>query len=147
MLSAACLLLMSSITGQYAYYPVNSYAPGYQYGYRYYARTPLPMFDPMRYNRFYSGEGYYRYSPPVIANPQVINFTKPVTTLPGTAGLVVAVNEQTRQITLQLPASTATVSYGPTTHFLANDGDFPVIKPGNLINVNQNTITILRRSQ
>jgi hypothetical protein len=62
-------------------------------------------------------------------------------------GVVLALNEPKKQITLQLPAGTAVVPYGPTTHFLASDGDFPVIKPGNLINVNQNTITILRRSQ
>ena len=60
---------------------------------------------------------------------------------------MLALNEQKKQITLQIPAGTAVVSYGPTTHFVAADGNLPVIKPGNLINVNQSTITILRRSQ
>jgi hypothetical protein len=62
-------------------------------------------------------------------------------------GLVVAVNEPQKSITLQLPTGTVAVPYGPDTHFLASDGHFPVIKPGNLINVNQNTITILKRTQ
>jgi hypothetical protein len=146
-MTAAYLLLMSSVLGQYPYYPAGGYAPGYGNGYGYYARTPLQTMDPMRYNRFYSGEGYYTYTPPVIANPEVINLKRPDAPTTGTTGLVLALNEQKKQITLQLPAGTTVVPYGPSTHFLAADGDFPVIKLGNLINVNQNTITILRRSQ
>jgi hypothetical protein len=141
-MTAACLILVSSVVGQYPYYPGGG---GYGYGY---GRTPLSTYDPVRYNRFYEGSGSYSYAPPVIANSEIINFKQPVpTTLPGVTGLVVALNQQQKQITVQLAASTVSVPYGPSTHFLASDGDFPVIKPGNLINVNQNTITILRRSQ
>jgi hypothetical protein len=144
-MTAAYFLVIASALGQYPYYPPGGYAPGYGYGY--YGRTPLPAYDPMRYSRFYSGEGYYRVAPPVIANPEVLTPRRTDESLPGTTGLVLAVDEQKKQITLQLPASKLTVAYGPATHFLATDGNFPVIKPGNLINVNQNTITILRRSQ
>ena len=166
-MTAAYLLVMSSMLGQYPYYPAaGSFAPalgigpGYGYGYGNYGRTPLQYYDPMRYNRFYSGEGYYTFVPPAIENPEVINFRRtptPTTSgvtptastaaTAGTTGLVVALNEQKKEITLKIPAGTAVVSYGPTTHFVASDGDLPVIKPGNLINVNQSTITILRRSQ
>jgi hypothetical protein len=142
-MTAACLILVSSVVGQYPYNRVAGYGYGYGYG-----RTPLSYYDPVRYNRYYEGSGYYNYAPPVIANSEIINFQKPVpTTLPGVTGLVVSLDEQRKQITLQLAASTMSVPYGAGTHFLANDGDFPVIKPGNLINVNQNTITILRRGQ
>ena len=137
--------------------PALGIGPGYGLGY--YGRTPLQYYDPMRYNRFYSGEGYYTFVPPPIENPQVINLrrtsapssgvtpTSSTAATAGTTGLVVALNEQKKEITLRIPAGTAVVSYGPTTHFVAADGDLPVIKPGNLINVNQSTITILRRSQ
>ena len=137
--------------------PRTASAPVTVYGY--YGRTPLQYYDPMRYNRFYSGEGYYTFVPPAIENPEVINLRRTATptsgvtptssaaATAGTTGLVLALNEQKKQITLQIPAGTAVVSYGPTTHFVAADGDLPVIKPGNLINVNQSTITILRRSQ
>ncbi len=154
-MTAACLLLMSSVVGQY-YAPQYGNGYGNGYGYPYYGRTPLQTMDPMRYNRYYNGEGYYNYTPPVIANPEVINFNRPVTTqsatsgqvhsVSGTTGQVLSVDEPKKQIKLQLPAGVITVAYGPTTHFLATDGNFPVIKPGNLINVNQDTITILRRS-
>jgi hypothetical protein len=148
MMTAAYFLLWSSVVGQYPYYPPAGAVPGYGYTYPYaYGRTPLPAYDPMRYNRFYSGEGYYRVAPPVIANPEVITPARSDTPVSGTTGVVLAVNEEKKQITLQLPASKTVVAYGPTTHFLAADGNFPVIKPGNLINVNQNTITILRRSE
>jgi hypothetical protein len=139
-MSAACLVLVSAIVGQYPTY-------GPSYGYGYYGRTPLNAYDPIRYDRYYSGSGFYTYAAPAIANPEVINFRKPATALPGTTGLVVSVDEKQRRIKLQLPAGTTSVAYGAGTHFLASDGNFPVIKPGNLVNVNQNTITILRRSQ
>jgi hypothetical protein len=152
-MTGAYLLLISSTLGQYPYYPPGAYAPGYGYGY--YARTPLPALDPMRYNRFYSGEGFYTFAPPVIVNPEVINLRPPgtptstsISTSPANlTGLVLAVDEPKKQITVQLPASKVIVPYGPATHFVAADGNLPVIKPGNLISVNQNTITILRRSQ
>jgi hypothetical protein len=168
-MTSAWVVLIASVVGQYPVYAPGGYYPsaGYGYGYGYYGRTPLPAFDPMRYSRFYSGEGYYNYAPPVIANPEVINFPRSATstatatspgmttttttaatpsTAAGITGRVLAVNEPQKQITLQLPASTVIVPYGPATHFLATDGNFPVVKPGNLISVNQNTITILRRS-
>ena len=161
-MTPAYLLLISSVLGQYPS-PPGSYAPAYGigngYGYGYYGRTPLQTYDPMRYARFYNGEGYYTFVPPAIENPEVINLRPPVTPTSnvtptssvaarsGTTGVVLALNEPKKQITLQIPAGTAVVSYGPTTHFVAADGDLPVIKPGNLINVNQSTITILRRSQ
>jgi hypothetical protein len=144
-MTAACLLLMSSVVGQYPYYPGGGYYPGYGNGY--YMRTPLQAYDPTRYARYYSGSGYYSYAPPAIANPEVFTPKQPVGSLPGTTGLVVSVDEKKKLITVQLPANTVAVAYGPQTHFLASDGNFPVIKPGNLINVNQNTITILQRSQ
>jgi hypothetical protein len=153
-MTAAYLILIASVVGQY---PLPGYAgpynSGYGYGYGYYPRTPLPSLDPVRYNRFYSGEGYYTYAPPPIENPEVMNLRHTVTpttgtiATTGTTGRVLALNEAKKQITMQVPAGTLIVPYGPTTHFLAADGDLPTIKPGNLINVNQNTITILRRSQ
>jgi hypothetical protein len=156
-MTAISLFLMSSIVGQYPYVP-GGYAPMYPYGYGYYGRTPLQVYDPTRYARFYSGEGYYSYAPPVVANPEVLvpphtTQTPTRTQAPrqaaasGFTGLVLGVDESRKQITVQLPTSKVNVPYGPTTHFLAADGNFPVIKPGNLISVNQNTITILRRSQ
>jgi hypothetical protein len=144
-MTAAYILLISSTLGQTVYYPAGAYAPGYGYGY--FGRTPLPAYDPMRYNRFYSGEGFYGFAPPPVANPEVVNLRRTDQSVPGKTGVVLAVDEQQKKITLQLPTSKETVAYGPTTHFLAADGNFPVIKPGNLVNVNQNTITILRRSQ
>jgi hypothetical protein len=145
----ATLLLLSSVLGQYPYYPPAGYAPGY--GYPYYGRTPLQTYDPMRYNRYYSGEGFYTYNPPAIENPEVINFRQPApapTPAPPTiTGVVLAVDEPHKQLKVQLPTTVTTIAYGPSTHFLAADGNFPVIKPGNLIKVEQNTITILRRSQ
>jgi hypothetical protein len=156
-MTAAWLLLASSVLGQVnPYYPAG-YTLGYGNtygGYGYFARTPLPAFDPMRYNRFYSGEGFYNFAPPVIANPEVINLRQPnssisssTSSLSGTlTGQVLAVDEPKKQITVQLPAGKVIVPFGPTTHFVAADGNLPVIKPGNLISVSQNTITILRRS-
>jgi hypothetical protein len=166
-MTAAYLILMSSVLGQY---PVYNTGFGYYYGnypyYGGYGGTPLYYYDTVRYNRYYGASGYYTYEPPGIANPEVVNFRGPATPQPpqpqnrqqpqaqpqpqpqpATTGLVTAVDEQKKQITLQLPVGTTKVAYGPTTHFLASDGNFPVIKPGNLISVNQNTITILRRSQ
>jgi hypothetical protein len=171
-MTAAYLILMSSVLGQYPYY----YNPGYGYtygAYPYYYGRALNYYDPLRYNRLSGASGFYTLAPPVIANPEVINFRKPAPSQPSqpprtqqqpgtqtqtqtqprtqpqpaTTGVVTTVDEQKKQITLQLPVGTTTVAYGPTTHFLAADGNFPVIKPGNLISVNQNTITILRRSQ
>ena len=144
-MTAAWLVLLSSVVGQYPSYPFYGYGNGYRNPY--YGRIPLQTYDPTRYARYYSGSGYYNYVPPAIANPEVLVPKQGVPQLPGTTGLVIAVDEQKKRITLQLPASTAAVAYGPNTHFLASDGNFPIIKPGNLINVNQNTITILRRSQ
>jgi hypothetical protein len=163
-MTAAYLLVMSSVLGQYPYSPAaGSFAPaygigpGYGYGNGYYGRTPLQNYDPMRYQRFYNGEGYYTFVPPAIENPEVINLrrtptsgvtpTSSVAATSGTTGVVLALNEPKKEITLKIPAGTSVVSYGPTTHFVAADGDLPVIKTGNLINVNQSTITILRRSQ
>jgi hypothetical protein len=142
-MAAAWLVLISSVVGQYPYYATPYYGYGYGYGYR----TPLNYYDPIRYNRFYAGEGNYRFQPAPIANPEVINFKRPAPSTPGTTGLVMAVDEKQKRITLQLPVGTTSIAYGPNTHFLAADGNFPVIKPGNVINVNQNTITILQREQ
>jgi len=172
-MTTACLLLMSSVVGQMSYYPQNGYFPGYTNGYfpgyangYYNNRIPLQYYDPIRYARYYEGSGFYTYTPPPIADSEIINLRPPATTSqpaansqpaatsqpaansqPGMTGLVLAVNEPQKSITLQLPTGTTAVSYGPYTHFLASDGNFPVIKPGNLINVNQNTITILKRSE
>jgi hypothetical protein len=149
-MTAALIVLVSSALGQTnPYYPAGfSLGYGNTYGYGYFGRTPLPALDPMRYNRFYSGEGFYNFAPPVIANSEVINFRRSDTTTSSSAltGRVLAVDESKKQITVQLPASKVIVPYGPTTHFVAADGNLPVIKPGNLISVDQNTITILRRS-
>jgi hypothetical protein len=157
------ILLASSLLGQVnPYYPAG-YTLGsgnnYGYGYGYFGGTPLPLYDPLRYNRFYSGQGVYGFEPPTIANPHVISVRRPDTSTATTAstatassssgtltGQVLALDEPKKQIIVQLPAGKVIVPYGPETHFLAVDGDLPVIKPGNLISVRLNTITILRRS-
>jgi len=162
---AACLILASSVVGQFPYYPGygfgfgSGYGMGYGggYGYGMYNQMPLQLWDPTRYARYYSGSGFYSYEPPAIANPEILvpkqaaeqlaSSNSDSSAVSGETGLVLAVNEQNKTITLQLPTGTKYVSYGPNTHFLAADGNFPVIKPGNLISVDQNTITILKREQ
>src|SRR5436305_14539004 len=106
-MTAACLLLVSSVLGQYPYYPGVGYSPSYgygygsSYGYGFPQRTPLPYMDPTRYARYYSGSGYYSYTPPAIANPEVLSPKRSVTSLPGTTGLVLAVDAKKKPLTLQ----------------------------------------------
>jgi hypothetical protein len=144
-MATACLFILSSVVGQFPY----SYNPGgyYHGGYVYYGRTPLPLYDPIRYSRFYSGSGYYNYVPPAIANPRVIIPYRSIDSLPGFTGRVVGLNERQKLITLRLPAETIAVPYGDKTQFRALDGGFPEIAPGMLINVNRNQITVLNRGQ
>ena len=136
-MTTACLFVLTSVVGQFPYQQ--------QRGYGYYGRTPLPLYDPIRYARYYSGSGYYNYAPPAIAPPKVIVPRRAISSLPGLTGRVVALNERQQLITLRLAAETVEVPYGPLTRFRAADGDFPEITPGILINVNQNTITVIRR--
>jgi hypothetical protein len=131
-MTAACLLVLSGVVGQFPY--------GYGYG-----RTPLPYYDPIRYARFYNGEGYYNYVPPPIANPRVIVPWRSVDSLPGLTGRVLGLNQSRKLITLRLPADTIHVPYGDKTRFRALDGGFPEIAPGMLINVDHGTITVLNR--
>ena len=140
-MTATYLLLMSSVLGQYPYIRRDGYAPGY--GYPYYGRTPSQAYDPMRYNRYWrSGEGYYTYTPPPIENPEVINFPRPASASqsPRSPEWCSRSTSPTGAFKVQLPTSVTTVAYGPATHFVATDGNFPVIKLGNLIKVDQNTI-------
>jgi hypothetical protein len=139
-MSAACLIILSSVVGQFPY----QYPRGYG-GYGYYGRTPLPLYDPIRYARYYSGSGFYSYSPPAIAPPKVLVPQRAISSLPGLTGRVVALNERQQLITLRLAAQTVEVPYGPLTQFRAVDGDFPEITPGILINVDHNMITVIRR--
>jgi hypothetical protein len=133
MLSAG-LFIAASVAGQF-------YGP---YGY---GRTPLPLYDPIRYARYYSGSGFYGFVPPAVLNPRVIVPFRPVTSLPGITGRVVALDERRRLITLRLPAETTQVPYGPFTQFRSANGGFPEITPGSLINVNQNMVTVLAQAQ
>jgi hypothetical protein len=128
---AAYLLMASSVVGQYGFY----------------GRTPLWLYDPVGYSRFYSGSGYYGYPPPVVAPPRVLVPPRSVMSLPGLTGRVIGLNERQKLITLRLPAETVNVPYGPFTRFEAIDGSFPEIAPGMLINVNQNRVTVLARGQ
>src|SRR5262245_42098900 len=114
-MGAACLIVLTSIVGQFPY-PL---ARGYGYGYGFYGRTPLPLYDPIRYARFYNGSGYYGYAPPAIAPPKVIVPSRPISSLPGLTGRVVALNERKQLITLRLAAETVDVPYGPLTQFRA----------------------------
>ena len=135
-MAAASLIILTSMFGQFPYHSG---------GYGYYGRTPLPLYDPIRYARYYSGSGYYAYTPPAIAPPKVLIPTRSISSLPGLTGRVVALNERQQLITLRLAAQTVEVPYGPLTQFRAADGDFPEITPGILINVNHNLITVIRR--
>jgi hypothetical protein len=128
---AAYLVMASSVLGQYGFY----------------GRTPLWLYDPVRYSRFYSGSGYYSYPPPVVAPPRVLIPPRSVMSLPGLTGRVIGLNERQKLITLRLPAETVNVPYGPFTRFDTIDGSFPEIVPGMLINVNQNRVTVLARGQ
>jgi hypothetical protein len=130
---AAYLVLASSVLGQS--------------GYGFYGQTPLWLYDPVRYARFYSGSGYYNYPPPVFAPPKTLVPPRSVMSLPGLTGRVIGLNERQKLITLRLPAETVNVPYGPFTRFEAIDGSFPEIGPGMLINVNQNRVTVLARGQ
>jgi hypothetical protein len=136
---SACLILMGTVVGQYPHQG--------SYGYGYFNRTPLPLYDPIRYARFYGGSGYYNFVPPAVASPKVLVPQRAITSLPGLTGRVVALNERQQLITLRLAAETVEVPYGPLTQFRAADGDFPEIKPGILINVNRNLITVIRKGQ
>jgi len=136
-MAAASLIMLTGVLGQFPYQH-----PG---GYGYYGRTPLPLYDPIRYARYYSGSGYYAYNPPAIAPPKVLIPRRAISSLPGLTGRVVALNERQQLITLRLAAETVEVPYGPLTQFRAADGDFPEITPGILINVNHNLITVIRR--
>lgn len=134
---SACLVIAASCLGQYG---------GFQGGYGF-GRTPLWLYDPVRYSRFYSGSGYYNYPPPVFAPPKVLIPSRSVSSLPGLTGRVVGLNQRQKLITLRLPAETINVPFGPFTKFQAADGSFPEIAPGMLVNVNQNMVTVLARGQ
>jgi hypothetical protein len=127
---AAYLVMASSVVGQ-----------------GFFGQTPLWLYDPVRYARFYSGSGYYNYPPPVLAPPRVVVPPRSVMSLPGLTGRVIGLNERQKLITLRLPAETVNVPYGPFTRFQAADGSFPEIAPGMLINVNRNMVTVLARGQ
>jgi hypothetical protein len=148
-MAAACLIIVSSLVGQLQFTHYYARGPGYGYGGYggYYGRTPLPLYDPIRYARYYSGSGFYTYAPPAIANPRVIVPFKSVMSLPGITGRVVGLDERRKLITLRLPAESIEVPFGPFTKFRAADGSFPEITPGMLINVNHNMVTVLARGQ
>jgi hypothetical protein len=126
------LLMVSSALGQY---------------FGYYGRTPLPLYDPVRYARYYSGSGFYTYAPPAVYPPRVIIPYRSVSSLPGITGRVLELDERRKLIMLRGPAETIQVPFGPLTRFRAVDGSFPEITPGMLINVNQNMVTVLARGQ
>jgi hypothetical protein len=142
----ASLWIVASTLGQFTIQQ-SSHGRGIYGGYGYYGRTPLWLYDPVRYNRFYSGSGFYNYPPPVIAPPKVLIPQRSVDSLPGLTGRVVGLNMRQKLITLRLPAETIDVPYGPLTRFRAVDGSFPEITPGDLVNVNQNQVTVLARGQ
>jgi hypothetical protein len=144
-MTMAYLVILSSFVGQFN--NTQYYARGVYPGYGYFGRSPLPWYDPVRYARYYSGSGFYSYTPPPIADPEVIIPKHSVTSMPGLTGLVVGLNEANKSITLRLPVKTVSVPFGPKTKFQSSDGSFPEIKPGMLVNVDHDTITVLNRGR
>jgi hypothetical protein len=138
---AACVLIASSCLGQF---PGRV---GYGRGGFLYGQTPLWLYDPIRYSRFYSGQGFYNYPPPVFAPPKVLVPRRSVMSLPGLTGRVVGLDQRRKLIHLRLAAETITVPFGPFTKFDAVDGGFPEIAPGMLVNVNQNRVVVLARGE
>ena len=142
-MAIASLIILSGFLGQYTqFYPRTNYP-----GYGYYGRTPLTWYDPVRYARYYEGSGMYSYTPPAIEDPEVIAPKQSVMSLPGLTGLVVGLNEKGTAMTLRLPTKTVSVPFGPKTQFRSKDGSFPEIKPGLLVNVNQDTVTVLSQGR
>ena len=134
-MATASLLILTGFLGQNTQYYSRSVYPGYGY----YGQTPLTWYDPVRYARYYEGAGMYNYVPPAIEEPEVIVPKQSVMAMPGLTGLVVGMNEKQNSVTLRLPMKTVSVTFGPKTQFRSKDGSFPEIKPGVLVNINQDT--------
>jgi hypothetical protein len=123
-----------------AMYP---YAGRYGYGYSF--GTPLPLYDPIAYYRYHNGAGFYTLRPTPVFPPKVITIRPPLMGRPGVTGRVVKLDEGAKTITLRLPGETVAVRYGSATRWRSLDDGFPEVQPGNIINVDRDTITILRR--
>ena len=104
------LLMVSSALGQY---------------FGYYGRTPLPLYDPVRYARYYSGSGFYTYAPPAVYPPRVIIPYRSVSSLPGITGRVLELDERRKLIMLRGPAETIQFRLVPSRDFARLTGAFP----------------------
>jgi hypothetical protein len=118
------------------------YGPGYGYGYGF---VPRPYYDPAGYYRYYSGTGYYTVPPTYVGTPRVITVPRPLMDRPGVTGRVVSIDEGSKTVTLRLPAETARFRYGPSTRWRSLDDSFPEVRPGAIVNVDRDVVTVLRR--
>jgi hypothetical protein len=105
-----------------SYYPPGTYYfPAYPYG--------VPF-------------GYSRWA---VQRPKVIVAPKGLMDYPGVTGRVVDFDEGSRTITLRLPAETVRVRYGPGTKWRSVWlNGFPELRPGVLINIDRDVITVLQ---
>ena len=142
-MSVALLVVLGSI-GQYGYagpYLSHGGYAGYGYGYGY--GLSRPAYDPIGYYRYYNGAGFYRLPPTPVFPPKVITIRPGLMDRPGVTGRVLGLDEAAKAISLRLPAETVSVRYGPGTRFRSIGDGFPEVRPGAIINVDRETITVL----
>ncbi len=139
----ALLVALGSV-GQMGLYSGSYGHPGFGYGLGYGYGISRPYYDPIGYYRYYNGAGYYTLPPTPVFPPKVITIQPRIMDRPGVTGRVVSLDEGTRTIMVRLPAETVAVRYGPATRFTSVTDSFPEIRPGALINVDRETITVLR---
>ena len=138
----ALLLVLGSV-GQVGYAGPYVSHGGYYAGYGYGFGLSRPAYDPIGYYRYYSGSGFYTLAPTPVFPPKVISIRPGLTDRPGVTGRVIGLDERARSITLRMPAETVSVHFGPGTRFRSVDGGFPEIRPGAIINVDRETITVV----
>lgn len=145
-MSVALLVVLGSV-GQIGYAgPYVSHGgyyagdgDGYGYGYG----LSRPAYDPVGYYRYYSGSGFYTLPRTPVFPPRVISIRPGLMDRPGVTGRVIGLDERAQSISLRLPAGTVSVHYGPGTRFRSLDDGFPEVRPGAIVNVDRETITVL----